>query len=131
MLSGRGPNSSSLSFSIAFFPQVFGRLVLLRGTPVCFRQNLHLVPCVRGLSSVGICLAGLIGCNRLIRLHTHINIHILVFLYPVFCATRVFCIAGSLSCVLLSPYVCERLSISLSLFSPTLRWSRLVLHAHA
>ena len=29
-------------FSIAIFAQVFERLTLLRGTPVCFRQGLHL-----------------------------------------------------------------------------------------
>ena len=80
VLSDRGPNSSSLSFSIAVFPQSFGRLVLLRGTPVCFRQNLHLVPCVRGLSGVGICLAGLIGCNRSNCLHIHIYIRTLAIL---------------------------------------------------
>ena len=114
VLSDHGPNSSSLSFSIAFFPQVFGRLVLLRGAPVCFRQNLHLVPCVRGLSGVGICLAGLIGCNRSNCLHIHTNIPILVFLYPVSCATRVSCVAGPHSRVLSGPYVRERLSLFLT-----------------
>ena len=121
MLSDREPNPSSLSFSIAFFPQVFGRLVLLRGTPVCFRQNLHLVPCVRGLSGVGICLAGLIGCNRLISLHIFINIHILVFFCSVSGSTCVFCVDGPLSRVLLCPYVRERLSLSFPLLSPALR----------
>ena len=83
-------------------------------------------PCASGSTSIlsPVCVghqasatvAGLIGCSRLVPLHTHINIHKLEFLYPVICATRVFCIAGSLSCVLLSPYVSEHLSVSLSLF---------------
>ena len=83
-------------------------------------------PGVRGLSSVGICLAGLIGCNRLIRLHTHIYIRILVFLFPDF-----FCVAGPLSCACFFVHMSVSVSLSFSLFSPTLQSKTPVVPPHS
>ena len=94
--------------------------MLLRGTPVCFQQYLRFGSCERRLSGVGICLAGLIGCNRLITLHILINIHILVFFCSVSGSTCVFCVDGPCSCVFLCPYVHGFLSLS---FPPSITCS--------
>ena len=103
----------------SFFPQVFRRLVLLRGTPCASGRTSTLSPACVGYQASTSVSPGLIGCNRLIRLHIHIYIHVLVFLFPIFCSTRVFCVAGSLS------YVCffVHTSMSVSLSLPFLTYS--------
>ena len=92
--------------------------MLLHGMSVCFRQYLHLVPCVRGLSGVDICLARLIGCNRLI----HLQYTYTCVLVSCFSAQLVSSVLPGRfpGCASLSPRV--RVSLSLSpLFSSTLR----------
>ena len=50
--------------------QVFGRLTLLRGTPECFRQSLHLAFCVCVQASEPI-TRRLAGCNSLVYIYTY------------------------------------------------------------
>ena len=103
--------SSVHSPSLSFL-QVFGRLALLRGKPVCFRQHLHCISGARRRSGIGICFAGLIGCNRLRVLYSFVNIYIHSCL-SVSMSICVFCVDGPCPCVYCS-YVSGRLSLSLS-----------------
>ena len=86
-VAGLEPSSSPLSFSIAILCR-FGRLTLLRGTSVCFRQSLHFVllcVCVCVRTGTGVCLADLLVVIVLIYIHIYMRVHILVLVVISFC----------------------------------------------
>ena len=120
MLSDRRPNASPLLFSIASSLQDFGRLALLRGTPMCFRQHLHPIPFRAQTSRHRHLFAGLFGCNRsraLLFICHFVNIHAFVSLC--LCVhSRLLCRRAVSLCFLL---VRNRSSLS-SLLSPAFRF---------
>ena len=122
MLSDRRPDASPPPFSIASLVQVFGRLPLFHGTPVCFRQHLHPIIFRVQTSRHRHLFAGLFGRNRsralLFICHLLIYIHSCLF---VSVSIRVSCVDGPCPCV----YLLVRNRASLSLFpllSPALRF---------
>ena len=115
-LSDRRPDASPPPFSIVSSLQVFGRLALLRGTPVCFRQHLHPVPFRAQTNRHRHLFAGLFGCNRFVHsvvYFSFVNIHIFTFVsFTVSVSFRAFCVDGPSPCVSLL----ARNRTSLSLF---------------
>ena len=104
-MSDRRPDaslSSTVPFSIASFVQVFGRLALLRGTPVSFRQHLQPSPHFCALTNRHRHLfAGLFGCNRLraTLLLSFVNIYTYTFASLCLGVRSFFCVGGPCPCV--------------------------------
>ena len=109
-------NASPPAFSIVSSLHVFGRLALLRGTPVCFRQHLHPVPFRAQTNRHRHLFAGLFGCNRFVHSVVYlsfVDIHIYTFVsFTVSVSFHVYCVDGPSPCVSLL----ARNQTSLSLF---------------
>ena len=91
-------NASPPAFSIVSSLHVFGRLALLRGTPVCFRQHLHPIPFRAQTNRHQHLFAGLFGCNRLRALCclSFVNIYIHTFVSIRFLCVEGLCLCTSL-----------------------------------
>ena len=84
----------SLSFLGSCCVQVFGRLPLLRGTPECFRQSLHLsLLCVSACRLQSLSLTGSPVVTPFIYTYIHIHLVSIVLIGSGFCAFA--CVEGS------------------------------------
>ena len=116
MLSDHRPDASPLPFSIVPFLQVFGRLALLQGTPVCFRQHLRCISFRAHTSRHRHLFAGLFGCNRLRALL--FICHSLIYIHSCLSVSVSIVSSALKGCVPMFP--CSYVRGSLSLFSPSI-----------